>query len=635
MAIAGNAITTAYNGRYYKFEWSAEQDIANNKSKITWKLSAEGGSSEWYAERTLKLVVNGASLYDKSNRVERYAGEITSGSFSLTHNSSGDCSFTVDMKAAVYVNEVNLTRTKTFTLNTIPRAATLTSAPNFTDAQAPVIKYSNPAGSNVTSLQACISLDGSAADIPYRNVSKTSGTYTFQLTSAEKKTLRDGTSGNSRTVKFILKTVIGGETYTSTLTKTFSISDTSISFSPTAYDSNTFTTSLTGNNKYIIKGYSNYYFSAGASAASGSIEEVKATCGGASIVGNTGTFNGATSAIINFTAKDSRGNTGTGSVSNVLLDYFKPTLSVEVTPTSTSGELTIYVSGTYYNASFGKVANSLVCNYSISHEGSGYSNGARMDLEIDGDNFSSSVTITGLDYRKVYIIKVNCYDELEEVSIEPIKSIGKPIYDWNNEDFNFNVPIKIEEATVLKRSSNNVVLSANGGSLYLRPNGDSNTTGEVKIGSGGTVEAKGAIKAPSAEFTGTVSAASVKLGSNYIGTQSILHTDEGRHFVSTHNVKLTGAKRITNQVNGYIFVWYLRLDGNMYAANINYTYVPKCITSLPTKQVTMVIGAEDAVNIGCKTVSVTDDGTTTTITGHDANNDTKNDKWVLRYIIGY
>ena len=79
----------------------------------------------------------------------------------------------------------------------------------------------------------------------------------------------------------------------------------------------------------------------------------------------------------------------------------------------------------------------------------------------------------------------------------------------------------------------------------------------------------------------------------------------------------------------------MRLDGNMYAANINYTYVPKCISSLPTKQVTMVIGAEDAVNIGCKTVSVTDDGTTTTISGHDANNDTKNDKWVLRYIIGY
>jgi hypothetical protein len=71
--------------------------------------------------------------------------------------------------------------------------ATITYAPNFNDESNPTIKYNNPAGKTVTSLQACISLDGSKADVSYRNIPKKGTSYTFDLTDEERNVLRENT----------------------------------------------------------------------------------------------------------------------------------------------------------------------------------------------------------------------------------------------------------------------------------------------------------------------------------------------------------------------------------------------------------------------------------------------------------
>ena len=99
---------------------------------------------------------------------------------------------------------------QTVALDTIPREAKITSAPDFTDMDNPTIGYSNPAGNAVDALYACITITGEKDDIPYRAIPKTGSSYTFPLTEAERNVLRANTHGLTRTVFFLVRTTIGG-----------------------------------------------------------------------------------------------------------------------------------------------------------------------------------------------------------------------------------------------------------------------------------------------------------------------------------------------------------------------------------------------------------------------------------------
>lgn len=126
MALSGTVKTNAdSNGRYYQLAWTATQSTANNTSTISWTLSAQGYSGGWVAERTLYVTIDGATVYNKSDRVERKVGTIKTGTKTITHNSNGSRSFTITIGAAVYGTSVNCKGSGTFALNTIGRASTL------------------------------------------------------------------------------------------------------------------------------------------------------------------------------------------------------------------------------------------------------------------------------------------------------------------------------------------------------------------------------------------------------------------------------------------------------------------------------------------------------------------------------
>ena len=156
MALSGSFNTGSYDGRYYTLSWSASQSIANNQSTISWTLTANGGNASWYAERTVEVVIAGSTVYSKTARVQRYKGTVASGTLTLSHDSVGNKSFSASVRTAVYYSSVNCTGSGSWSLDTIPRQANLTSAPEFNDEQNPTIYYSNPAGNNVDTLMACI-----------------------------------------------------------------------------------------------------------------------------------------------------------------------------------------------------------------------------------------------------------------------------------------------------------------------------------------------------------------------------------------------------------------------------------------------------------------------------------------------
>lgn len=103
----------------------------------------------------------------------------------------------------------------------------VTSAPDFNDEENPSIGYKNEAGNTVDTLAACISLTGAKDDVPYRDISKTGTSYTFNLTNDERTTLRKACSNtpNDLTVKFYVRTVSGGKTYYSIVDKKMTIKD--------------------------------------------------------------------------------------------------------------------------------------------------------------------------------------------------------------------------------------------------------------------------------------------------------------------------------------------------------------------------------------------------------------------------
>ena len=261
MASSGSFNTTGYQGRYLTFAWSvSSQNVANNSTTISWTLKGTGtAQSNWYRAGNFKVVINGSTVYSSSTRIQLYDGTlVASGNFTMTHDTAGNKTFSASAEAGIYTVAVNCSGSGSFTLPQIARAAKITAAPNFTDIQNPTINYQNSAGNSVSSLQACISLTGSTDNISYRDIPKTGTSYTFQLTEAERNVLRAATpNSNTLSVIFYIKTIISGQTYYETATRTMTIVDAAPTMgNPTYQDSNSTTVAITENNQKIIQKHS-------------------------------------------------------------------------------------------------------------------------------------------------------------------------------------------------------------------------------------------------------------------------------------------------------------------------------------------------------------------------------------------
>ena len=212
MATSGSVNTNSYEGRYYQVSWTASQSVSDNTSTISWTLKAIGGESSWYAERTLQVVLAGSTVYSKSSRVERKVGTIASGTKTITHDSNGDASFSVSIKAAVYGTSVNCTGSKTFELTNIPRKSTL-SVGNGPLGTAQTLTVTRKSSSFKHTIKATC---GSASTTICTKSSSTSISFTPPLSWASQNT-----TGTSVTVKYTITTYngdtsVGSNSYTKT-----------------------------------------------------------------------------------------------------------------------------------------------------------------------------------------------------------------------------------------------------------------------------------------------------------------------------------------------------------------------------------------------------------------------------------
>jgi hypothetical protein len=114
---------------------------------------------------------------------------------------------------------------------------------------------------------------------------------------------------------------------------------------------------------------------------------------------------------------------------------------------------------------------------------------------IVGQGYEVVVNLSSLASDTMYSFQARATDKI--LTVESVSALlqANTIFDWNNEDFNFNVPIKLNNQIVLRHdiTANNMVLSGSGGLICLRPGGTDMTDTEMRITPQGNLEITGDI----------------------------------------------------------------------------------------------------------------------------------------------
>lgn len=493
MASSGSFTTSAYSNRSLTFSWWIDDTvIEQNYTVIKWELKGSGSQSMWFMSAPFEVIIDNAVVYSSDTRIQLGKDTlVASGYKSIGHQEDGSRYFSASVKATVYViGAYNVSGSGGWYLDTIPRQATILTAPNFNDGQNPTITYSNPAGDAVTSLEASIydSLGGEPY-APYRAITKTGSTYTFELTDAERETLKNAcANSNSITVGFYVRTKLGGNTYWSYLNRTFSITDANPIVTAEVVDTNEKTIALTGNAKKLIK----YHSNAKATITSAVAQKGAAIDEDLYIIRNgnyTGygtehTFEEVESNEFTFSVKDSRGNVGTTSVVPNMVNYIKPTCYISNNRPDALGHMTVACSGSFFNDSFGKERNELQVWYRYYESGNLVCNWTEMSVVPTGNSYYASAELDIPDFEEenkqdiYFTFEVQASDKLETVSSTPSNVKSTPIFHWGENDFVFEVPVTFKQGLTNGDGTSAIGLGSD-------VDGDLHVTGNLRLkGSG-------------------------------------------------------------------------------------------------------------------------------------------------------
>lgn len=501
MALQTKTISANGSKGHHKFTLTVTENstsTTNNTSSVSWSLvlSPIVKNYDWNYSNTVpvtySIVFNGTTY---SGNIMSYDGTSTvtvkSGSATITHNADGNksisYSFSVSSISASYLPG-SASASGSMALTYIPRAATITSAPNFTDEDNPTITFSNPAGNSVTSLKACISLTGATDNIAYQEIKDKTGTsFTFKLEDSDRNVLRNATTNsNSRTVHFFLWTVIGGKDYRVSVQRTFSIVNADPIVTGTVTDENDTTYALTNNRSKLIKYYSNATATISATPQKGaSINESKYVIsnGGNTWNGKTHTFNNVESNVFTFYAEDSRGNSTTYTLTPAptMVNYIKITCDIASNRPDALGNMTVACSGNYFNGSFGAVSNTLAVQYRYKLSTDSWLNTEDewhdMTVTLNGSRYyaTSDFAIPDFSQTQTYSFETRAKDKLDTATSAAPSVKSMPIFHWGENDFVFEVPttfngdVTVDGLSGIVKASSGKLSAATAGTDYATP----------------------------------------------------------------------------------------------------------------------------------------------------------------------
>lgn len=445
MALTFTINSISYDGRYMTLDCTQRQDVANNKSVINWTLTVKGGSANYYSTGPTTVKINGKQVY--------YAGRLSwqtykfptgkgsvSGTLEVAHDSDGAKSVVCSISTAIYDSNVQ-TKSGTWTLNSIPKeskvscsAANIGAAPTITIAKA-------TSGYTHTLKYEFYSLSGTI-------VEKTSASsYTgWVLPDSFYGEIPDSPSGTGKIIceAYNGNTLVGTSECPFTANVNRATSDPMVS--PTIKDTNANTIALTGDSSVLVKYYSNASVTTGAYARnSATIKSQSTTNGSRTLSGSTCTFECVESGQFSFTIEDSRGFivypgrnlTATGK----FIEYIPLTCNLAENRPDGSGNMTVYCYGNYFNGTFGKEANTLQVQYRHKTRNGSFGNWVTMSHSLNGNAYSATDNVSGLDYRETYVFEARAIDQLATVSSASSSLKSLPVFHWGEHDFTFEVPV--------------------------------------------------------------------------------------------------------------------------------------------------------------------------------------------------
>jgi hypothetical protein len=398
-----------------------------------------------------------------------------SGAFEVPSN--GNYRFTARLKMkfvnAIFVDveeergtTLNQTTSSSGTLTTNSESYIL-AADNFTDESDLTITYNKIPTPHYTqevfSIRPAISFDGiedivERGDLPLSTTEAQN--YTFIFTDEEKNILRQNLPNQKSKEVFVFTNVRRGYKLNfskpwyalekSYVKRTLSIINGEPVLTPVVKDTNETTLALTGDENKIVRYYSNAYVASNVELQkyAGSIANHLISVGGKSTTEQTHTFNKVEGSTFTFTATDSRGFNTTIEVNPPFVDYVKLTCNLEANVVSAdNGTLSFKISGNYFNGSFGAYDNALGVFYRIKEKDKTWSDWIALDeITYSGNTYTLQAVAEGLNYQKTYDIQAMSTDRLATITT-PIQTLTTiPIFDWGKEDFNFNVPVELQDS---------------------------------------------------------------------------------------------------------------------------------------------------------------------------------------------
>lgn len=390
---------------------------------------------------------------------ETAAGGTVSG---ISHNTDGSKSVSIQLTGNQFNNFNFFTlsgdygsgwyigASKNIELTTIPRASTIGATDTNIESNSSIVvtkkasSYTHSIKYKFGSLSGYVTSSGgvSTSEVKFSNSSvsfKVPTSFYAQIPNAKTGKCKLTCTTYSGSTKI-------GDAQTTEFTVTAAESLCKPQVSGVLIDSSSQTVNLTGNEYVLVKYFSDAACTISAEAKN-SATIVKKKIGGVEVSGNSRTIFDVETDSVTFQATDSRGYSTGLIVRRTMVNYVRLTVNAQLTRKDpTSGNALLQVKGNYFNDSFGQVDNTLEMWYRLAKSGESYGGWVQVSPTVNGNTYTLSVDLSGLDYLSSYSLQVRAEDKLISKTITVTVSQGIPVVDWGKDDFRFNVPFLIPDS---------------------------------------------------------------------------------------------------------------------------------------------------------------------------------------------
>lgn len=171
---------------------------------------------------------------------------------------------------------------------------------------------------------------------------------------------------------------------------------------------------------------------------------------------------------ISVLCRDSRGNEISKTVvMDSWIPYMFPTCSISAEAPNTDGYLPVSVSGTYFDKYFSAFTNSFNIYYKYTSNNPDHSVTSwtqllpRPTLTVDDFyHFTANFELLVPNHSDTYTVQIKFSDKYSSYESNSVTVKSLPVFDWSQDDFNFNVPVAIQGDLVVTGQIVNAQMAA-------------------------------------------------------------------------------------------------------------------------------------------------------------------------------